>query len=94
MTNIAPDSAISLHIPARGSEEGSGLEKGQRKRFARSTMVWIPLVINQTPGEKDREKKLERNNSTKIDNPIFGLLQKDELIIVNGEGDARGHPQA
>ena len=75
MKNIAPDLAISLHI--RGSRVWGGILTRKRagERVARSRIVWILLIINQTPGEKDREKKLGRNNSTKIDNPIFGVLQ-------------------
>ena len=38
-------------------------------------IAWIHLIIQQTL-EKDFEKESsEKNNSTKIDNPIFGVLQ-------------------
>ena len=36
---------------------------------------WIHLVIHQLPEEKIWERKLGRNNNTKIDNLIFGVLQ-------------------
>jgi hypothetical protein len=36
---------------------------------------WIHLVICQIPEEKFGREKLGRNNSPKIDNPIFGVLQ-------------------
>ena len=51
------------------------------ERVERSTIVWILLVINQTPGEKDLEKKLGRNNNTKIDNPIFGVLHRTDVVF-------------
>src|SRR4051812_43107215 len=53
--------------------------KGAVERAARSRIVWIHLVINQTLGEKDREEKLRRNNSTKIDNPIFWVLHHSTM---------------
>src|SRR3954468_16260923 len=57
------------------------LQRG-REKGCKVKIVWIYLFINQIPGEKGRQKKLGRNNNTKIDNPIFGVLQnfRSELI--------------
>ena len=41
----------------------------------RLRIVWIHLVTHQIPEEKFGRGKLGRINSTKIDNPIFGVLQ-------------------
>ena len=54
-----------------------GLDQHQRhgQGSERLNIGWIHQIIQQTP-EKDFEKESsEKNNSTKIDNPIFGVLQ-------------------
>ena len=54
-----------------------GLNQHQRlgQGPERLKIAWILLIIQETP-EKDFEKESsEKNNSTKIDNPIFGVLQ-------------------
>src|SRR3954465_2876887 len=51
-----------------------------QKKGCKVKIFWIYLVINQIPGEKGRQKKLGSNNSTKIDNPIFGALHEACLI--------------
>ena len=76
MQNIAPNVATFSHIPgtmARG--KGSRLATRAGEDVARPRIVWIFPVVNRYPGENFREGKVGRNNSTKIDNPIFGVLQ-------------------
>jgi hypothetical protein len=43
------------------------------KSTERLRIGWIHLVICQIPEEKIGREKLGRNNSTKIDNLIFGV---------------------
>jgi hypothetical protein len=45
------------------------------KSTERLGIEWIHLVICQIPEEKFGREKLGRHNITKIDNPIFGVLQ-------------------
>ena len=54
---------------------GAKLAQEPGKITGRLRIVWIHLVIHQVPEEKFGREKLGRNNSTKIDNTIFGVLQ-------------------
>src|ERR1043165_1151740 len=75
MKNIAPNAAIFSHIPGEnGKGKGHDLQSGQGEDVARPWIVWIFTVLNRYLGENFREGKVGRNNSTKIDNPIFGVL--------------------
>src|SRR3954467_10872798 len=75
MKIIAPNSAIFSHIPGEnGTGKGSCLATRAGADVARSRIAWIYLVINQYPGESFREGKVGRNNNTKIDNSVFGVL--------------------
>src|SRR3954468_22395228 len=75
MQHIAQIVATFSHIPGQMTgEKGSRLATRAGEDVARSSIVWIFSVINRYPGENFREGKVGRNNSTKIDNPIFGVL--------------------
>lgn len=76
--------------------KGSGIATRAEEEVARSRIVWSYLVINQSPGENFREGKVGRNNSTKIDNPIFGVLQTfppyKNLVLEIRRVSSKPHP--
>jgi hypothetical protein len=76
MQHIAQIVATFSHIPGQMTgEKGSRLATKAGDDVARPSIIWIFPVVNRYPGEIFREGKVGRNNSTKIDNPIFGVLQ-------------------
>src|SRR4051812_17088418 len=76
MQNIAPNVATFSPIPgANGRGEGHDLQKGQGKMLQGRGLSEFFRSSTGIQGKNFREGKVGRNNSTKIDNPIFGVLQ-------------------
>ena len=74
MKNIAPDVAISLHIPGEMARERIMTCNQGRGRCCKVKGGLDSAGHQPDPEENFREGKVGRNNSTKIDNPIFGVL--------------------